>query len=51
MSRGIQGSNTYPSANRPLVGYIFGGLFGMLVFRFVFPSSFVFPQGQLNPGI
>jgi hypothetical protein len=26
-------------------------LFGMLVFRFVFPSSLVFPQGQLNPGM
>ncbi len=38
------------AAYRPLVGYLFGGLFGMLVFRFVFPTSEEFPQGQLNPG-
>jgi Na+/melibiose symporter-like transporter len=38
------------AAYRPLVGYVFGGLFGMLVFAFVFPSSEAYPQGQLNPG-
>ena len=37
------------AAYRPLVGYVFGGLFGMLVFAFVFPSSEAYPQGQLNP--
>lgn len=36
------------AAYRPLVGYIFGGLFAVLVFRFVFPASEAFPQGQLN---
>ncbi len=38
------------AAYRPLVGFVFGGLFGALIFRFVFPSSEAFPQGQLNPG-
>jgi len=37
------------AAYRPLVGNVFGGLFGMLVFRFVFPATEDFPQGQLNP--
>ncbi|MEM7077237.1 MAG: MFS transporter [Pseudomonadota bacterium] len=37
------------AAYRPLVANIFGGLFGMLVFRFVFPASDAYPQGQLNP--
>ena len=38
------------AAYRTLVGFVVGGVFGMLIFRFVFPSSEAFPQGQLNPG-
>ena len=37
------------AAYRQLVASIFGGLFGMLVFQLVFPSTHDFPQGQLNP--
>lgn len=37
------------AAYRPLVASVAGGIFGMLVFRMVFPASEAYPQGQLNP--
>ncbi len=37
------------AAYRQLIGSIFGGLFGMLIFQLVFPGTADYPQGQLNP--